>query len=113
MTRTFCETNKCTKQAGFGFKGNKPQDCGTHRLLGMIVVPTKLCKHDECNRQAYFGFKGKSAEYCSSHLVDGMINVKTRRVSTMDAIHNQVLHFMEIYLFIVLLIAWMDGCYCQ
>lgn len=60
----------------FGFVGQKPSVCGSHRQPGMVNLKDRRCEMEPCTIQPTFAFPGDKPRYCSKHKCEGMVNVR-------------------------------------
>jgi hypothetical protein len=62
VTHTFCE---CGTRASYGIPGSSPTSCSTHKISGMVTLPTKKCEFSQCKELALFGSKDR--QRCDTH----------------------------------------------
>ena len=58
-----CQQSDCSTQPRFGLPGNAPIMCAKHKLLGMIIHPSKKC--EKCKEIALYG--ATTAKRCEAH----------------------------------------------
>lgn len=65
--------------ASYGYPGEQPRFCASHKMEGMGDVSNKICKHASCDKHALFGIAGERAQFCKLHKAEGMTNVASKR----------------------------------
>ncbi|KAG5192824.1 hypothetical protein JKP88DRAFT_292477 [Tribonema minus] len=71
-----CNADGCDKQPSFGFIGEKPKFCATHKLGGMTDVKNKRCEAAGCGKTPNFAEEGQKPRFCSAHKLPDHVNVK-------------------------------------
>ena len=85
----------CTKQAHYGYKGEKAKYCTSHKKIDMIHLYSKICEFKNCRIIPSFGYKGGKPQYCASHKLDNMIDVNHRECFIIDC--NKRPHYKTLY----------------
>lgn len=77
-----CEFKVCSIRPAYGFSGESPRFCSSHKEPGMVDVNNKKCLAEGCNKQCNYNFPNNNIGiYCKSHAENGMIIVTKKRNS--------------------------------
>lgn len=72
-----CKEDMCSKQASFGFPGEKWEFCSTHAVEGMTNLKLNYCKHEsKCKLAPCYGLPGHGKTHCFLHKSSEMLCFK-------------------------------------
>ena len=89
-----CKQDECVIHPTFGYQGQRPLFCSSHRLEGMLDVISKICQNDGCNKNAAYGYEKGQRKYCATHRLEGMLDVKNKRCRS-DQCNKQPVYGFE------------------
>jgi hypothetical protein len=70
VTNALC---KCGTSASYGIPGSSVTCCSTHKISGMVTLPTKKCEFSQCKELALFGSKDR--QRCDTHKLATDLNL--------------------------------------
>ncbi len=69
-----CNEIECNKIGHFGFSGEKPSRCYSHKLDDMINLTSNVCSEEGCIVLASYGYLDKKTkERCTAHRLENMV----------------------------------------